>query len=211
MNKNTIINDKITKRMELLPTLSRTSPVLFFIIILLNSIVYPSYESCYLFICYFLAIISNHIFKNLFSKPLYNLLNTKSLPLLGIGDRPPNARGCSHILTNKLSTSYGMPSGHSQITWTICSYLLFKIINNWYTIKNNNKINKTINIFEYIWIILSCILLLITSIYISYSRVYIEGCHTIQQVTVGGILGIISGFLIYYFENDAIKLLSKIY
>ena len=40
------------------------------------------------------------------------------------------------------------------------------------------------------------------SIYISYSRVYIEGCHTIQQVIVGGTVGILLGFLAFYFEDD---------
>ena len=49
------------------------------------------------------------------------------------------------------------------------------------------------------------------AVYISYSRVYIEGCHTLQQVTVGGFIGIIFGLLIAYFENDAIKLMSKLY
>ena len=34
---------------------------------------------------------------------------------------------------------------------------------------------------------------------------------TIQQVTVGGLLGVLSGFLIYYFENDAVQLMSNIY
>jgi membrane-associated phospholipid phosphatase len=47
-------------------------------------------------------------------------------------------------------------------------------------------------------------------VYVSYSRVYIDGCHTIQQVIVGGLLGVLIGFLIYYYENDGVNLLRKI-
>ena len=202
---------KNNKRDELLPTLSRISPVLFFLIIVLNSILYPSYESFYLLIIYCIVNASNFSIKHYLIKPIYKLFNVKSLPLLGIGERPLNATSCAFILDNTIATSFGMPSGHSQIAWTACSYLLLKIINNWYTIYNKNKEKQTTTIIQYIWLIVSCIIVLVTSIYISYSRVYIEGCHTIQQVTVGGLIGIVSGFLIYYFENDVINLLSKMY
>ena len=60
--------------------------------------------------------------------------------------------------------------------------------------------------FDYSWSILSCIIVLLVALYISYSRVYIEGCHTIQQVSVGGMLGIATVFIIYYFEDTIIKL-----
>ena len=213
MSKN---NNIINKRNELLPTLSRTSPVLFFLIVVLNCILYPSYESFYLFIVYCIVNCSNFILKDYVMKPIYKLFNVKSLPLLGIGERPQDATSCGCIIDNSIATSFGMPSGHSQLTWTVCSYLLLKIINNWYknsnkNNNNNNKNNKNKSIISSIWIIVSCIILLITSFYISYSRVYIEGCHTIQQVTFGGLIGIISGFLIYYFENDIIHVLSKMY
>jgi membrane-associated phospholipid phosphatase len=194
------------KRKKLIPTLSRTSPVLFFIGILLNCILYPSYESFYLFIIYFIVSISNHTFKKI-SKIIYNLLNTKSLPLLGIGSRPPNANSCAFILNNVISTSYGMPSGHSQSAWTFATYFILKIIKYWY----NKYNNKNMNIIDYMWLVISCILILGSAIYISYSRVYIEGCHTFQQVIVGGLIGILSGFLIYYYEKYAIDLLHKFY
>jgi membrane-associated phospholipid phosphatase len=38
----------------------------------------------------------------------------------------------------------------------------------------------------------------------SYSRVYVEGCHTIQQVIVGAILGIIIGITGGYFKTKYI-------
>ena len=198
----------VNKRIELYATLSRATPALFFYLTILNCIIAPSYNSFYLFTSYCLVVLSNFIFKDLIIKPIYKLLNKTSLPILGIGARPANAESCSLILDGILDTRYGMPSGHSQIAWTFATYILYKIINNWY---NNKKENKIITIFGYIWLSLSCIIVLVCAIYISYSRVYIEGCHTIQQVTVGGILGVICGFLIGYFENDAVKFISKLY
>jgi len=62
----------------------------------------------------------------------------------------------------------------------------------------------------YIWVICSTLFILSIMVYVSYSRVYIEGCHTIQQVVVGGMLGVLIGFLIYYYENDGVNLLAKI-
>ena len=197
------------KRNALFPTLSRTSPVLFFIIILLNCILNPSYESVYLCIVFILACVSNHTFKQI-SEFIYNLFNIKSLPILGSGARPPNANSCAFILDNSISKSYGMPSGHSQTAWTVATYLICKIIQNFKTTKNINNTKNT-TVFDYIWLILSFSIILSSAIYISYSRVYIEGCHTIQQVIVGGLLGILFGYFIYYFENDAIHLLSKIW
>ena len=197
------------KRNALLPTLSRISPVLFSILIVLNCIINPSYASFYLFIAYFIECISNHTFKQI-SEFIYNLINTKSLPILGSGSRPPNANSCAFILDNSKSKSYGMPSGHSQTAWTVATYLLCKIIQNFYNAQYTKNTTNT-SIIDYIWLIVSCSILLCTAIYISYSRVYIEGCHTIQQVIVGGFIGIAFGYIIFYFENNAIKLLSKIW
>ena len=195
-------------RKNLLSTLSRTSPLLFLIILLFNCILAPSYEAFYLFVIYILLVLSNWVIKHIIVKPLYNLFNKTKLPILGLGYRPSNASSCQFTLDNKYATSFGMPSGHSQVAWTLSTYIIAKIITNW---KNSNKDNKTITGFGYIWLVLSCLLVLAAAVYISYSRVYIEGCHTLEQVTVGGLLGILCGFLIYYFEDDAILLLSKIY
>jgi membrane-associated phospholipid phosphatase len=195
-------------RKNLLPTLSRTSPVLFLILLLFNCILSPSYGAFYLFVIYVLVVLSNWVIKHFMVKPLYKLFNKTRLPILGMGTRPSGAASCQFTLDNISATSFGMPSGHSQIAWTVATYMIARLINNW---KNANKDNKAITSFGYIWLILSCLLVLAGALYISYSRVYIEGCHTFEQVTVGGLLGILCGFLIYYFESDAIYLLSKIY
>jgi membrane-associated phospholipid phosphatase len=46
------------------------------------------------------------------------------------------------------------------------------------------------------WIICTIIFLLMITIFISYSRVKVN-CHTIEQVILGGVLGIIFGFIFY--------------
>jgi membrane-associated phospholipid phosphatase len=198
----------MNKRQELYPTIARTSPALFFYLTVLNCIISPSYNSFYLFIVYFCSLISNLILKNIIVKPIYNLFNKNSLPLLGIGSRPKNAESCHLVLDNIVSVSYGMPSGHSQLAWAVATYILYKIITKWYT---NYKYNKDISICGYLWLILSCIIVLVCALYISYSRVYIEGCHTLQQVIVGGGIGIIFGLLTGYFENYLTNVMSKLY
>ena len=197
-----------SKRNNLNPTLSRSTPVIFSYLSLLNCMINPSYQSFYLFVAFNSINLSNWIIKHLIVKPIYEHLGKKTLPILGIGTRPLNATSCGIFLDGSVSTSYGMPSGHSQIAWSVAIYFILKIIKNWY---NNDKDNKPITIIGYIWIILSCIIILGIATYISYSRVYIEGCHTIQQVIIGGILGCVMGFLVFFFETPVINLLSSIY
>jgi len=189
-----------SNRNLLLPTLSRTSPVTFGILLIINCILYPSFNSFYIFIMYFIIMFLNYCEKVFIFKPLYNFFGKKTLPILNRGMRPDNANSCHFILDGKDSTTFGMPSGHSQLAWTLATYIIFKIINNFENEKD--ELNKPKSALSYIWIIISCILVIVCAGYISYSRVYIEGCHTIQQVTIGGLLGICGGFIIYYFEND---------
>ena len=190
-------------RKALLPTLARTSPVVFPIILLFNCILSPSFESFYIFIMYFLVMLANFFAKLVVFKPIYKLFGKAKLPFLGLGGRPDGAKSCKFTLDDKIALSFGMPSGHSQLAWTVAIYFLFKIIYKFKDDKDKDKIDNTATIImKYIWLCLSCILLIGIATYISYSRVYIEGCHTIQQVIVGGILGFLGGFLLYYFEDD---------
>jgi len=194
------------KRNLILPTLARTSPLLCPILLFANCIIYPSFNSFYIFIMYNMIMLLNYFEKVLIFKPIYKLLGKTNIPIFGRGLRPEGANSCNFILDGKDAKLFGMPSGHSQLAWTLATYIIFKII---YNFKNKqDKIDKTFLILEYIWIIISCILVITTAFYISYSRVYIEGCHTIQQVIFGGILGIIGGFLMFYFENDIKNVLN---
>ena len=198
-------------RKDLLPTLSRTSPVLFAIILFANCIITPTFESFYIFIMYFVIMLSNFFAKVLVFKPLYNFLGTTKIKGLGLGIRPNGANSCGFILDGKESSSFGMPSGHSQIAWTIITYVILKIIckiKEDFNKDENEDENEDTTVMKYIWLCISCILLIIIAIYISYSRVYIEGCHTIQQVSIGGVLGVGCGFLLYYIEDYVKKLLT---
>ena len=194
-------------RQSIMPTLARTSPVLFAIMLLKLCIVQPSFNTFYVFIMYFIVMFSNFLAKYVIFKPLYKLLNSSKLNVLGLGARPLGAKSCHLTLDKKAATSFGMPSGHSQLAWSVATYILCKII---YNIINNKYDDKSnfIKIRNYIWFCISLILILVIPIYISYSRVYIEGCHTIQQVIVGGLLGIVCGFLIYYYEDNIKKMLK---
>ena len=196
-------------RTLLLPTLARTSPVTFAIMLLMNCIFCPSYNSFYLLVMYCIINMSNFVAKNLIFKPLYKIIGKDNIYLLGSGYRPKGATGCNFTIDGKASTTFGMPSGHSQIAWFLATYIIYNNIENINTLINNNNqnVNNTI-IMEYIWNILSSIIILVIATYISYSRVYIDGCHTIQQAIVGSILGIVCGIIVYYFRNNVKTLLQ---
>jgi membrane-associated phospholipid phosphatase len=102
--------------------------------------------------------------------------------------RPTNASNCSIINKLKLFDlkSYGMPSGHSQCAWYSGIYYSLLI----YFDTNYNKFTKIVCISG----------LLISSAFVSYSRIHIY-CHTLFQVLFGGVLGGIIGILTYYNKN----------
>ena len=93
------------------------------------------------------------------------------------GERPKNAKNCGCFIDlkniNKLATSYGMPSGHSENIFFIASFFS-----------------------NYLQSHFKSILLYTFACYGAFLRVKF-GCHTKQQVIVGGILGIILGTISY--------------
>jgi membrane-associated phospholipid phosphatase len=163
----------------------------------------PSFESFYLLSLAVLTYFLNPFLKNIITKPFYKLTGQESLPIFGIGIRPAGARSCHNVLDGDIASTFGMPSGHSQIIWTIGTYFLLLIISRLFN-KIRHKNAMTVNnedILEYTWIIISSIIIVTAMVYVSYSRVYIEGCHTIEQVIVGGIVGSILGCLAFYLED----------
>lgn len=194
-------------RSNLLPTIARTSPVLLVILSLLNCIVNPSYNSFFLLIVLILLFPINWIIKHLIVKPIYNLLGRKTLPILGSGTRPLNAISCGLSLDNIPAVSYGMPSGHSQLIWSVGSYLICKIIKKW--IDTQDDVSTTAQyVLGLIWLITSCIVIFTSMVFVSYSRVYIDRCHTIQQVIIGGGIGVATGMGIFYSEDHVVNLLQ---
>jgi membrane-associated phospholipid phosphatase len=189
------------KRLKTLPILARISPIAITIIMLLYVMMMPGFNSFYLLILILFTNGLNAFLKYAVMKPLYKLSGRNDLFLLGIGSRPSGAMSCMFTIDGKKELSFGMPSGHTQIAWTISSYLICRLIQRFIDGINQDKNNNT-SVATLILIFISTCIILAASIYISYSRVYIEECHTIQQVLVGGIIGIILGFLAFYFEDD---------
>lgn len=193
---------QIIERSKLFPTIARTSPILYLLMVFLYCMLSPSYHSFYLLIVLISLFPINWIIKHLIFQPIYKVLKSTTLPIIGRGARPPGANSCNVILDAKPSSSYGMPSGHSQITWSITTYILCNLIYDLINI-SNSKVHLTV--LEYIWRIFSIVVIFSIGILVSYSRVYIDKCHTIQQVIVGAIFGIVTGGAVWYYEDDAVN------
>ena len=116
--------------------------------------------------------------------------------------RPKGAKNCSGYVTfNKVSKSFGMPSGHAESMGLFTSFWLLYLWDNYK--EDNLSILNVIAIF----------FLLLVGLYVPYSRILV-GCHTLSQVIVGYIIGIIIGFISYelyksHFEEEFNKLKEK--
>ncbi|CRG98475.1 PAP2-like protein, putative [Plasmodium relictum] len=89
---------------------------------------------------------------------------------------------------NSALESYGMPSGHSSFSFSFITFILLHL-----TESNKDK-----------WNIVASILVLITLFPIPWSRFYIED-HTLSQVIVGCIIGIILGYLFFLIKKIFFK------
>ena len=116
-------------------------------------------------------VFLNKIFKEI-SRKIFKCFGTSKnnvdyLPFLGRGHRPDGAKNCGifNECTNKLSKSYGFPSGHAQSA--ACIFVLMSLL-------VKNKYHK--------------LFIFLFTIMISFARIY-ENCHTIQQVISGYTIG----------------------
>ena len=134
-----------------------------------------------------LSSLLNQVLKEYIFKPI---MDEDEFPVLGKGTRPKGAKDCSDFIDpdNRISSSYGMPSGHAQTSALFGTFMILMIINERYS----NKLK-----------IMKCLFVFALTLAIMMSRVHF-GCHTIQQVTVGGILGSIIG-IIFFFNLRGIK------
>lgn len=172
---------------------AKLSPAIYFIVVIFNAILNPNFESAYLLCCYAIAFFSVPLVKDIIFKPIYYLSNRKELPILGLGVRPPGARGCSLGGSDEISLSFGMPSGHSSLTFFISAYIFLNIYNMDYQQFSNPLAMKVL------FAIIAAIMLMV-SFFIIYSRVEIAGCHTLQQVIMGSIIGVGLGYLAFYLK-----------
>lgn len=149
--------------------------------------------------------VLNYVFKRGFEF-LYNKLNVKTLPILGRGERPIGFKNCSDVPSCESIHSafaFGMPSGHAQTAWFIFIFLVLYLND---ILENKKKMTDNSNkkIYYNLWLAFAIIIGLIISGYITYSRVAV-GCHTIQQVTLGGILGLLLGTVSYFLSKVIIE------
>jgi len=163
----------------ILDRLTRASPLLIYLYMFLNYVLLGQKKYLLLSIILFGSDICNHILKEYVFRPL---MGNEKFPLLGHGTRP-NTKDCGLFCTGKESKSYGMPSGHAQIICFFVTYWILEIVNT----TDRKYINK----------LFSIVILLASAFLVMYSRVYWAKCHTIQQVSVGGTIGICLGLLFY--------------
>ena len=176
------------------PVLGFARAYTLFITFGLIMIYFIKHEVNYLFFAGALGFntIFNQILKDFVFK---KIMGSTKYPIFGIGKRPKGATDCGNFINikSRKSTTYGMPSGHSSFAAFFAVVTINQILDENYS--DNIKMIKI------------SIIVIISGL-IMFSRVNL-GCHTIQQVIVGGILGTILGYL-YYLNLDKIKSLFKI-
>jgi membrane-associated phospholipid phosphatase len=208
---------------ELLITIARAYPAIVTILVLINVINDFNNISAMFTVLLLLCEFINPFLKDMSRV----IMGNKTYPILGNGNRPTGAMNCGLYANGKKSTSFGMPSGHAQIAVTFAAYIILTIFGV-FSCSNTNESNNVAsthpacikpscspknNCFSYIIpvkylsknnkYIVSAILIAIT-LAIMYSRIAL-GCHTIQQVIVGGLIGILITLIFKINENKILK------
>jgi len=164
-------------------SLSRAFTIIIPIVSILVGIIFRNMLGIFLGLYLLLCDVLNHYVKILFKK-LYG--HKSSYPILGMGERPDGARHCGSFIYDYdlegIPTSYGMPSGHSQMATLIATFLIMYLLNTY-----------GVNLYN----IISISIILFICIGILYSRFHLK-CHTIQQIIVGGLIGILYGSIGYF-------------
>ena len=111
-------------------SLIRSTPISLLGTLILINIIYPTEPNLIFLILYLVTFGSNAIFKYI-AQLIYRWLGTDYIPFIGQGTRPSGAYGCSSFISVPLipATSFGMPSGHSQLGWFFAVYACLSIIN----------------------------------------------------------------------------------
>lgn len=204
---NSNITPNYTIRTNGIWNILRATPSTYLVLTISYFLLKPSKLSLYLLISYLALNASNTTLKQI-AEYIYSITVGKNneMPIFGLGRRPDGAIDCGSFLnfSKKPPISYGMPSGHSQLTWAVVSYLLMCIYyNDNLNILEDFTENEELN---NIYTILITIILLVFGVMVSYSRVVIENCHTVQQVIIGGIIGVIIGVLTHVFQKKVLNI-----
>jgi membrane-associated phospholipid phosphatase len=162
----------------------RAAPIFVPAFALFNLLYHPSEQALNLLLGAVVSHFANQLAKYLF-RYLYGIpwLEPVLHRVLGRGSRPDGACNSSSFLVypNKPATTYGMPSGHSQTAWFLATYITATLYLN-QSISDIHRLVASVIVIGYAFLV-------------SYSRVYIDKVHTLQQVVLGGILGVLIGLL----------------
>jgi membrane-associated phospholipid phosphatase len=180
----------------------KSSELIIFIIHLFNCLTNDSIqESNKSFFILLMTIVScniNFVLKNFIARPLFSCLGDNIL-FLGQGTRPEGAVNCSYFDTcpNKIPSSFGFPSGHSQFAGAYSGFIISNIFSK-LNRENSSESYNIVSIFESFKCLslnskLSVILHFAYILIMMYSRVYIAGCHTVLQTVYGSLIGFFIG------------------
>lgn len=179
----------------------RATPAIFIYYILLNSIINTDFNNVFFCVIYFIIFIINKLLKLSF-KNIYKYFKTDYIPFIGQGSRPIKCTNCATFLRldNPIAKSFGMPSGHSQTAWFFSMYIILNILEN-SNISNFSDLFKLENLYLYKFIWLKVLFFITLALVIGFSRIYVEKCHTLGQVFIGSIIGIILAIIAFYIKK----------
>ena len=154
----------------------------------------------YLFLGQNIVQLSVPFFKDIIAYPiglyLSNKFKTDDIPLIGRFKRPIGAAntGVFYVGPDNLSTTQGMPSGHSMLIAFVCVFLYYYIID-FYNIKEEHKI----------YVLFICLSIIL---YMMYTRVLMNA-HTIQQTVIGSLIGFCFAYYYYIYIKNKLKIKNK--
>lgn len=190
----------ITNEHSLLNASFRSAPFTLPILLIVIYFLTNNVVLLYLFLGQYIVQLSVPVFKDIIAYPiglyLSNIYKTDDIPLIGRFKRPIGAAntGVFYVGPDNLSTTQGMPSGHSMLTAFVCVFLYYYVID-FYDIKDEYKI----------YVLSICLFI---TLYMMYTRVLMNA-HTIQQTIIGSLIGFIFAHYYYIYINNKLKIKKK--
>jgi len=132
-----------------------------------------------------LGMILNHSINKFLKDSSRSIFGEKS----AFGKRPKGAINCGLFIDpdnpKRPSSSYGFPSGHSQMSAFISTVVIMYLLNQDKDKSGKNK--KTVPWSSYL-------IMAIIPLISMYMRVHL-GCHTVGQVIGGALIGVVIGYV----------------